>query len=204
MVFHTTVSSRASAKCSGSGTSPPVFFTARRTIGLSDVALKAMVKSAGGNPQQDEFHHIYDCNLMPPYYGFTLMTHSSSGNYVPGTARLSLQIIYQSLTPHAHPPSTTFTLISRRWSNFGSRTPLAHLATSSQGTSSPVISLAQLCYRLYLNDGSLDYHRWRSPVKGTVVNICRISGATSDNLPMSYYAASLDDARKDLDVVSRS
>ncbi|KAI6037751.1 phosphatidylserine decarboxylase [Pisolithus marmoratus] len=51
---------------------------------------------------------------------------------------------------------------------------------------------------------SLDYHRWRSPVKGTVVKTRLISGATSGNLPTTYYAACLDDNHADLDVVSRS
>ncbi|KAI6034813.1 phosphatidylserine decarboxylase-domain-containing protein [Pisolithus marmoratus] len=58
--------------------------------------------------------------------------------------------------------------------------------------------------------GSLDYHRWRSPVNGTVVRTRLISGTTHTKPPPTYYAACLDEAplnpdgQPDLDVVSRS
>ncbi|KAI6034807.1 phosphatidylserine decarboxylase-domain-containing protein [Pisolithus marmoratus] len=52
--------------------------------------------------------------------------------------------------------------------------------------------------------GTLDYHRWRSPVCGTVVKTRLISGATYHNPPPTYYAACLDDNHTDLDVVPRS
>ncbi|KAI6155721.1 hypothetical protein BKA82DRAFT_118403 [Pisolithus tinctorius] len=44
--------------------------------------------------------------------------------------------------------------------------------------------------------GSLDHHRWRNPVKGTVVEIRLISGAAYANPHPTYYAARLDDNKK--------
>ncbi|KAI6138399.1 Phophatidylserine decarboxylase-domain-containing protein [Pisolithus tinctorius] len=169
---------------------------------LSTAALNAMVQSAGGTPDQDTFDNFFICNTSDPHYGFK----SYDGLFV-----RELKAVHHAMVYPDNPAIVNSTCLStvhilyynlKKTDRFWIKnTPysLNHILAEDELVDTFVNgTLIQAML------GSLDYHCWRSPVNGTVVKTCLISGATHPNPPPTYYAACLDDDHKDLDVVSRS
>ncbi|KAI6100721.1 phosphatidylserine decarboxylase-domain-containing protein [Pisolithus croceorrhizus] len=168
---------------------------------LSPSALVAMVRSAGGDPAQQRFEDIYKCDPTHPTYGF--------GSYdaffvrelkvVPAPFPDDPSIVNSACTSTVHDLYYTLRERDEFWIK---NTPysLSHILAGDKNTKHFIGGTL-----LQAMLGSLDYHRWHSPVKGTVVKTHLISGASHAGSPHpTYYAACLDDDRQDLDVVSRS
>ncbi|KAI6034808.1 Phophatidylserine decarboxylase-domain-containing protein [Pisolithus marmoratus] len=164
---------------------------------LSTAALNAMIQSAGGNPEQETFDNFFVCDTSDPHYGFK--------SYDELFVR-ELKAIHRAVVA---PDATAIV-------NSACSSTIYQIYRNLQKTdkfwikNTPYSLNHMLAEDDYLCLGSLDYHRWRSPVKGTVVKTRLISGATHPNPPPTYYAACLDEAplnpdrKPDLDVISRS
>ncbi|KAI6102172.1 Phophatidylserine decarboxylase-domain-containing protein [Pisolithus sp. B1] len=169
---------------------------------LSTAALNAMVQSAGGNPEQDTFDNFFICDTSDPHYGFK----SYDELFVRELKAIHRAVIFpddpaivnSACSSTVHKLYYNLQRTDRFWIK---NTPysLNHILAEDDLVDTFVNgTLIQAML------GSLDYHRWRSPVSGTVVKTRLISGATHPNPPPTYYAACLDDDHTDLDVVSRS
>ncbi|KAI6102106.1 Phophatidylserine decarboxylase-domain-containing protein [Pisolithus sp. B1] len=169
---------------------------------LSTAALNAMVQSAGGNPKQDTFDNFFICDTSDPHYGFK----SYDELFVRELKEIHRAVVFPdnpaivnaACSSTVHKLYCNLKKTDRFWVK---NTPysLNHILAEDDLVDTFVNgTLIQAML------GSLDYHRWRSPVSGTVVKTRLISGATHPNPPPTYYAACLDDDHKDLDVVSRS
>ncbi|KAI5989206.1 Phophatidylserine decarboxylase-domain-containing protein [Pisolithus orientalis] len=162
---------------------------------LSTAALNAMVQSAGGTPDQDTFDNFFICDTSDPHYGFKsydeLFVRELKAVHRAVVYPDNPAIINSACSSTVHQVYYNLKRTDRFWIK---NTPysLNHMLAEDD----LVDTFAML--------GSLDYHRWRSPVNGTVVKTRLISGATHPNPPPTYYAACLDDDHEDLDVVSRS
>lgn len=161
---------------------------------LSTVALHAMVTSAGGNPQQQTFEEFYDCNPRAPHYGFNSYdelfvrelhlrhrapTHPDNSSIVNSACSSTVHDLYYNLKR-----TDEFWIKNTPYS-------LSHILAEDELTNDFVGGTL-----LQAMLGSLDHHRWRNPVKGTVVEIRLISGAAYANPHPTYYAARLDDNKK--------
>ncbi|KAI6034805.1 phosphatidylserine decarboxylase-domain-containing protein [Pisolithus marmoratus] len=169
---------------------------------LSTEAINAMVQSAGGNPQQDTFDNFFICDTSDPHYGFK----SYDELFVRELKAIHRAVVFpeNNAIVNSACSSTVYQIYrnlkkaDRFWIK---NTPysLNHMLAEDDYVDTFVGgTLIQAML------GSLDYHRWRSPVNGTVVRTRLISGATHPNPPPTYYAARLDDDHVDLDVISRS
>ncbi|KAI6094523.1 phosphatidylserine decarboxylase-domain-containing protein [Pisolithus sp. B1] len=169
---------------------------------LSTVALNAMVTSAGGDPQQQNFENFYICNPNAAHYGFNsydeLFVRELHPRHRAPTDPDNPLIINSACSSTVHDLYYNLKRTDEFWIK---NTPysLSHILAEDELTHNFV---GGTLFQAML--GSLDYHRWRSPVKGTVEKIRLISGATPRNPQPTYYAACLDNNQSDLDVVSRS
>ncbi|KAI5989662.1 Phophatidylserine decarboxylase-domain-containing protein [Pisolithus orientalis] len=173
---------------------------------LSPDALKAIVKSSGGDPDKDTFESFFECNPDDPTYGFNCYD----------------DFFVKELHPrHRTPvfPDDPTIVNSACWSTVH-KLYYSLKETDRFWIKNTPYSLNNILAKDELVDtfvgGTLlqaildakDYHRWLSPVNGTVVKTRLISGATYRDSPSvphpTYYAARLDDDDKDLDVISRS
>ncbi|KAI6028951.1 Phophatidylserine decarboxylase-domain-containing protein [Pisolithus marmoratus] len=169
---------------------------------LSTAALNAIVQSAGGNPQQHTFDHFYVCDTSDPHYGFK--------SYDEFFVR-ELKAVHRAVISPGNPgiinsacTSTVYKLNYnlKKTDNFWVKeTPysLSHILAGDELVDNFVGGTLMQALL-----GSLDYHRWRSPVNGTIVKTRLISGMTHPNPPPTYFAACLDDIRDDPDVITRS
>ncbi|KAI6165563.1 Phophatidylserine decarboxylase-domain-containing protein [Pisolithus thermaeus] len=169
---------------------------------LSTAALNAMVQSAGGNPEQDTFDNFFICDTSDPHYGFKsydeLFVRELKAIHRAVVFPDNPAIVNSACSSTIHKLYYDLKRTDRFWIK---NTPysLNHILAEDDLVDTFVSgTLIQAML------GSLDYHRWRSPVGGTVVKTHLISGATHPNPPPTYYAACLDDDHTDLDVVSRS
>ncbi|KAI6025282.1 phosphatidylserine decarboxylase-domain-containing protein [Pisolithus microcarpus] len=169
---------------------------------LGTAALNAMVQSAGGNPQQDTFDNFFICDTSDPHYGFKsydeLFVRELKAIHRAVVFPDDPTIVNSACSSTVHKLYYNLKKTDRFWIK---NTPysLNHILAEDDLVDTFVDgTLIQAML------GSLDYHRWRSPVSGTVVKTRLISGATHPNPPPTYYAACLDDDHTDLDVVSRS
>ncbi|KAI6000285.1 phosphatidylserine decarboxylase-domain-containing protein [Pisolithus orientalis] len=167
---------------------------------LSTTALNAMVQSAGGTPDQDTFDNFFICDTSNPHYGFKsydklfirelkaihhAMVYPDNPVIINSACSSTIHMLYYNLKK-----------MGRFWIK---NTPysLNHILTEDELVDTFVNgTLIQAML------GSLDYHCWCSPVNGTVVETCLISGATHPNPLPTYYTACLDDDHGDLDIVS--
>ncbi|KAI5998587.1 Phophatidylserine decarboxylase-domain-containing protein [Pisolithus albus] len=169
---------------------------------LSTVALNAMVQSAGGNPEKQTFDSFYVCDTSDPHYGFKsydeLFIRELKEIHRAVVLPDDVSIVNSACSSTVHKLYYDLKETDKFWIK---KTPysLSHILANDERTKHFVGGTL-----LQAMLGSLDYHRWRSPVKGTVVKTRLISGATHPNPPPTYYAACLDDDHTDLDVVSRS
>ncbi|KIO14490.1 hypothetical protein M404DRAFT_85235, partial [Pisolithus tinctorius Marx 270] len=174
---------------------------------LSPEALDAMVQSAGGDPKLEKFQDFYVCDPSAEHYGFTsydeffvreLLPHRwdpelpNNPEIVNSPCSSTVHKLYRNL---AH--TDRFYIKNTPYS-------LSHMLAGDARVDDFVGGTL-----LQAMLGSLDYHGWRSPVRGTVVGTRLISGMEHlDGVPPAphptYYAACLDNNRTDLDVVSRS
>ncbi|KAI6155711.1 phosphatidylserine decarboxylase family protein [Pisolithus tinctorius] len=169
---------------------------------LSTAALNAMVVHAGGNPEQQAFEDFYICDTSDPHYGF----NSYDDLFVRELKPIHRAVVYPD-NPAIINSACTSTVYQlyydlKKTDDFWIKeTPysLNHMLgeddlvdTFAGGT----IIQAMLA--------SLDYHRWRSPVNGTVVKTRIISGLTHHSPPPTFYAGCLDDDHEDFDVITRS
>ncbi|KAI6034810.1 phosphatidylserine decarboxylase-like protein [Pisolithus marmoratus] len=169
---------------------------------LSTAALNAMVQSAGGNPEQDTFDNFFICDTSDPHFGFKsydeLFVRELKAIHRAVTYPDNNSIVNSACSSTVHKLYYDVKKTDRFWIK---NTPysLNHILGEDDYVDTFVGgTLIQAML------GSLDYHRWRSPVSGTVVKTRLISGLTHPNPPPTYYAACLDDDHVDLDVVSRS
>ncbi|KAI5995750.1 Phophatidylserine decarboxylase-domain-containing protein [Pisolithus orientalis] len=141
---------------------------------LSTAALNSIVQHAGGNPGQDTSDNFYICDTSDPHYGFNHGTSSSRSTV------LSFSLTTQrSSTLHARPPSANLTTTSRRQTDSGLKIPpysLNHMLAEDELVG---IFVGGTLFQPML--ASFDYHRWRSPVNGTVTKTRLISGLKHSN-----------------------
>ncbi|KAI6155698.1 Phophatidylserine decarboxylase-domain-containing protein [Pisolithus tinctorius] len=173
---------------------------------LSPPALEAIVGSSGGDPTKDRFDRIFICDINHPTYGF----NSYDGFFI-----RELHPRYRAPILPDHPAiinSACWSTVHKVYGNLKK--------TDRFWIKNTPYSLNNILAKDELVDtfvgGTLlqaildakDYHRWHSPVNGTVVKTRLISGATYRDSPQvphpTYYAARLDDDNEDLDVIARS
>ncbi|KIK22630.1 hypothetical protein PISMIDRAFT_11485 [Pisolithus microcarpus 441] len=169
---------------------------------LSTAALDAMVRSAGGNPEQDTFDSFFICDTSDPHYGF----RSYNELFVRELKPIRRVVVF--------PDDPT--IVNSAHSSTVHKLYYELKKTDRFWIKNTPYSLNHILAEDYLVDtfingtliqamlGSLDYHHWRSPVSGTVVKTRLILGATHPNPRPTYDAACLNDDHQDLDVVSRS
>ncbi|KAI5989205.1 phosphatidylserine decarboxylase family protein [Pisolithus orientalis] len=169
---------------------------------LSTTALNAMVQHAGGDPGQDTFDNFYVCDTTDPHYGFKsydeLFVRELKAVHRAVVSPDDTAIVNSACTSTVYEIYYNLKKTDRFWIK---DTPysLNHMLAEDDLVDTFVggtVIQAMLA--------SLDYHRWRSPVDGTVVKTRLISGLTHPNPPPTYYAACLDDVQDDFDVITRS
>ncbi|KIO14506.1 hypothetical protein M404DRAFT_928233 [Pisolithus tinctorius Marx 270] len=191
-VWHTYLMSPASARV----------IHAEEGSWLNTAALKAMVQSTGGNPEQDTFESFYVCNTTAPHYGFKsydeLFVRELHLRHRTPVLPENPAIVNSACSSTVDKLYNNLQKTDKFWIK---RTPysLSHMFADDLLTDQ---FMGGTLLQAML--GSLDYHCWRSPVKGTVMKIRLISGATHANPHPTYYTACLDDNKRDQDVVSRS
>ncbi|KAI5988480.1 phosphatidylserine decarboxylase-domain-containing protein, partial [Pisolithus orientalis] len=164
---------------------------------LSTAALNAMVQSAGGTPDQDMFDNFFICDTSDPHYRFK----SYDGLFIRELKAVHHAMVYpnnpviinSACSSTVHMLYYNLKKMDRFWIK---NTPysLNHILAEDELVDTFVNrTLIQAML------GSLDYHCWCSPVNGTVMKTCLISGVTHPNPPPTYYMACLDDGHKDLD-----
>ncbi|KAI6112750.1 phosphatidylserine decarboxylase-domain-containing protein [Pisolithus sp. B1] len=168
---------------------------------LSPLALNALVESAGGNPALRKFEDFYKCNPEHATYGF----NSYDAFFVRELRVIPAPFPDKPGLVNSACSSTIYDIyytLKERDEFWIKNTPysLSHILAGDKNTKHFIGGTL-----LQAMLGSLDYHRWHSPVKGKVVKTRLISGASHTGAPHpTYFAACLDDERKDLDVISRS
>ncbi|KAI5989210.1 phosphatidylserine decarboxylase-domain-containing protein [Pisolithus orientalis] len=170
---------------------------------FSDIALRAMVESAGGNPDLQTFQDFYVCVPNADHYGFASYDAFFTRQLRPN----------QAIPPDNNPfiiRSACSSTVHRLYTNLRKterfcikNTPysLRHILAGDEDVDTFVGGTL-----LQAMLGCTDYHRWHSPVNGIVVRTRLISG-TMNPSPVphpTYFAGLLDGERKDLDVITRS
>ncbi|KAI5995791.1 Phophatidylserine decarboxylase-domain-containing protein [Pisolithus orientalis] len=169
---------------------------------LSTAALNEIVEYAGGDPAQQTFDSIYICDTSDPHYGYK----SYDDFFVRELKAAHRAVVFpedpaivnsacSSTINHIH---SNLKRIDRFWLK---NTPysLNHMLAEDELVDHFVggtLIQAMLA--------SLDYHRWRSPVNGTVVKTRLIAGMNHGNQPPPTYFAARWDDEEDPDVVTRS
>ncbi|KAI6155706.1 phosphatidylserine decarboxylase [Pisolithus tinctorius] len=169
---------------------------------LSAEALSEIVEYAGGDPTQQSFEHFYICDTSDPHYGYKsyddffvrelkavhrAVVHPDDPAIVNSACSSTVDRFYQDLKK-----TERFWLKNTPYS-------LNHMLAGDEFVDQFVGgSLIQAML------ASLDYHRWRSPVNGTVVKTRLIAGMNHPNQPPPTYFAGRWDDELDPDVITRS
>ncbi|KAI6155709.1 Phophatidylserine decarboxylase-domain-containing protein [Pisolithus tinctorius] len=169
---------------------------------FSDDALRAMVESAGGGPDQT-FQDFYVCIPDAAHYNFTSYDNFFTrelrpDQVIPPDGDSSIVRSACSSTVHS------FYTGLRKTERFCIKnTPysLRHILAGDDAVDTFVGGTL-----LQAMLGCTDYHRWHSPVNGTVVRTRLISGTEDPpSVPHpTYFAGLLDGEHKDPDVITRS